>query len=74
MSHGYKLVTDGTVNHLVLWDLRKEVRRQLCVAIIASYPRHLCGFATRLWAHGPAQVKLVASNSVWLSCVCGRGV
>jgi len=21
-SHGYKLVTDGTVNHLVLWDLR----------------------------------------------------
>ncbi len=28
MSHGYKLVTDGTVNHLVLWDLRKEVRLQ----------------------------------------------
>lgn len=26
MSHGYKLVTDGTDNHLVLWDLRKEVR------------------------------------------------
>ena len=25
MSHGYKLVTDGTDNHLVLWDLRKEV-------------------------------------------------
>ncbi|KAA8497987.1 Serine hydroxymethyltransferase 4 [Porphyridium purpureum] len=22
MSHGYKLVTDGTENHLVLWDLR----------------------------------------------------
>jgi glycine hydroxymethyltransferase len=21
-GHGYKLVTDGTVNHLVLWDLR----------------------------------------------------
>ena len=28
MSYGYKLVTDGTVNHLVLWDLRKEVRHQ----------------------------------------------
>jgi glycine hydroxymethyltransferase len=27
MSQGYKLVTDGTDNHLVLWDLRKEVRR-----------------------------------------------
>jgi glycine/serine hydroxymethyltransferase len=26
MSYGYKLVTDGTDNHLVLWDLRKEVR------------------------------------------------
>lgn len=24
MSHGYKLVTDGTDNHLVLWDLRPE--------------------------------------------------
>ncbi|KAK9817163.1 hypothetical protein WJX72_010560 [[Myrmecia] bisecta] len=24
MAHGYKLVTDGTDNHLVLWDLRKE--------------------------------------------------
>jgi glycine hydroxymethyltransferase len=22
MSKGYKLVTDGTENHLVLWDLR----------------------------------------------------
>lgn len=22
MQHGYKLVTDGTDNHLVLWDLR----------------------------------------------------
>ena len=25
MKHGYKLVTDGTDNHLVLWDMRKEV-------------------------------------------------
>ncbi len=25
-EYGYKLVTDGTDNHLVLWDLRKEVR------------------------------------------------
>ncbi|KAK9797433.1 hypothetical protein WJX73_003651 [Symbiochloris irregularis] len=24
VKHGYKLVTDGTDNHLVLWDLRKE--------------------------------------------------
>lgn len=24
MSHGYKLVTDGTDNHLVLWDLRPQ--------------------------------------------------
>ena len=28
MSYGYKLVTDGTDNHLVLWDLRKEVRSE----------------------------------------------
>ena len=34
MSHGYKLVTDGTVNHLVLWDLRKEV----CASRSASQP------------------------------------
>jgi len=26
MKHGYKLVTDGTDNHLVLWDMRKEVK------------------------------------------------
>ena len=26
MKHGYKLITDGTDNHLVLWDLKKEVR------------------------------------------------
>lgn len=25
MKRGYKLGTDGTDNHLVLWDLRKEV-------------------------------------------------
>ena len=25
MKYGYKLVTDGTENHLVLWDMRKEV-------------------------------------------------
>jgi glycine/serine hydroxymethyltransferase len=24
MAHGYKLVTNGTDNHLVLWDLRPE--------------------------------------------------
>lgn len=27
MKYGYKLVTDGTDNHLVLWDMRKEVMR-----------------------------------------------
>lgn len=26
MKYGYKLVTDGTDNHLVLWDMRKEVK------------------------------------------------
>ena len=25
IKYGYKLVTDGTDNHLVLWDMRKEV-------------------------------------------------
>ena len=29
MKYGYKLVTDGTDNHLVLWDMRKEVMRCL---------------------------------------------
>lgn len=30
MSKGYKLVTDGTDNHLVLWDLRTEVSSPCC--------------------------------------------
>lgn len=35
MSKGYKLVTGGTDNHLVLWDLRPEVRvlNVLCVPV-----------------------------------------
>ncbi len=32
MKHGYKLVTDGTDNHLVLWDMRKEVK-PICVSL-----------------------------------------
>jgi glycine/serine hydroxymethyltransferase len=32
-KRGYKLVTDGTDNHLLLWDLRGEVRR-LCEAAL----------------------------------------
>ncbi len=35
MSHGHKLVTDGTDNHLVLWDLRPYgvtgSKMQVCV-------------------------------------------
>lgn len=33
MKHGYKLVTDGTDNHLVLWDLRKEVEPCCCTVL-----------------------------------------
>ena len=29
MKYGYKLGTDGTDNHLVLWDMRKEVKPPL---------------------------------------------
>lgn len=34
-SHGYKLVTDGTENHLVLWDLRPS-------KLTGSKMQHLC--------------------------------
>ena len=45
MSKGYKLVTDGTDNHLVLWDLRKEVR--VCpAAACASHLRFATAFGT----------------------------
>lgn len=38
MRHGYKLVTDGTDNHLVLWDLRKEVSTRHADARTAPSP------------------------------------
>ncbi len=28
MSYGYKMITDGTDNHLVLWDLKPQVQLQ----------------------------------------------
>ena len=38
MKYGYKLVTDGTDNHLVLWDMRKEVRlcAQDCCSVVRT--------------------------------------
>jgi glycine hydroxymethyltransferase len=34
-KRGYKLVTDGTDNHLLLWDLRGEVR-WCCVCFVPA--------------------------------------
>ena len=60
MKHGYKLVTDGTDNHLVLWDLRKEV----------SLP------ALRAWCFVCVFLFLLIANlSGWLSgCQLGHPV
>lgn len=43
MKYGYKLVTDGTDNHLVLWDMRKEVTPPDCTWIFCGqlYCRHV---------------------------------
>lgn len=51
MKKGYKLVTDGTDNHLVLWDLRKEVRLCSCQSCLAIPPavRRNHGDCLRLW-------------------------
>ncbi len=40
MKYGYKLVTDGTDNHLVLWDMRKEVK--LTYMSLPVYRPDLC--------------------------------
>ena len=39
VKRGYKLVTGGTDNHLVLWDLRPEVRRA-SACVVPQTARH----------------------------------
>ncbi len=39
VKRGYKLVTGGTDNHLVLWDLRPEVCPDSCVRIVGQNAR-----------------------------------
>ena len=40
MKYGYKLVTDGTDNHLVLWDMRKEVSDLTTCCLCEAMPQH----------------------------------
>jgi glycine/serine hydroxymethyltransferase len=42
MKHGYKLITDGTDNHLVLWDLKKEARICFTLHHTASSRHTIC--------------------------------
>lgn len=57
MKKGYKLVTDGTDNHLVLWDLRKEVRPSHRLSCYLKnglmFYRQILQFGTQ-WQHLPA--------------------
>jgi glycine hydroxymethyltransferase len=49
-KRGYKLVTDGTDNHLLLWDLRGEVGGQgIRVAAFAALCMSRCGLGVFCW-------------------------
>ena len=72
MSYGYKLVTDGTDNHLVLWDLRKEVRTDAAQATAPGSFRAVLPKLTHVQplmqsAHATIMVAIYLSRfmSVW---------
>jgi hypothetical protein len=62
MKKGYKLVTDGTDNHLVLWDLRKEVG-------LSVLPAHQKGCCMK---SGCIHIRSVAITSLEMPRACPR--
>lgn len=63
MKYGYKLVTDGTDNHLVLWDMRKEV--MLCPSFFTFTLKTLGSLV-------PISARLTVDRSVLAVNVCSK--
>lgn len=68
MKYGYKLVTDGTDNHLVLWDMRKEVSTQTASVLCSCHVCLLQGLGS-LWlcVCVRARLHMPRSQQHWLA-------
>ncbi len=69
MKYGYKLVTDGTDNHLVLWDMRKEVLLYSHAAAYDIAAGCICKDCSVRCGSVPL-VLCACNKSVWVSCSC----
>ena len=78
-KRGYKLVTGGTDNHLVLWDLRPEVRAAEALLPVTSSETTYTHMSTHAFQYQcvavlPAELRPLGSDAKTVACLCGLAV